>query len=246
MRVIVSILLLFQAFLINAQDAGNKPMTLNEVLIAGLNIPMQADSLLKNRSSEIKSAWYELLYGIQKLALMEEFTAELSDLERIAELRYHSGDNDVYETSSLLGIYADAKTNTAIASNDIQIDQNLLNLYAGFQAIPADSAMDMYEIDKSLTFGASADSLNPVFATIVANTKLKLDNLFWKIEYFRTYALDHAGITEHTARAKFIAEDIDYIAYIQLLSEALKIRLNYLETLNQYNQTAIELEYIAY
>jgi hypothetical protein len=246
MRVILSILILLQAFLVSAQDAVKKPMTLNEVLIAGLSIPMQADSFRKQRSLDIKSAWYEMLYGIQKLTLLEEFTVELYDMERIAELKYLSGDNDAYETSLLLGIYADAKTNTAIASNDIQIDQNLLNLYAGFQPVPADSSIDLYEIDKSLTFEASADSLNPVYATTVANTKLKLDNLFWKIEYFRTYALDHAGITEHTARAKFIAEDIDYIAFIQLLSEALQIRLNYLETLNQYNQTAIELEYLVY
>src|SRR5512133_310698 len=189
MRVILSILILLQAFLVSAQDAVKKSMTLNEVLIAGLSIPMQADSLRKQRSLDIKSAWYEMLYGIQKLTLLEEFTVELYDMERIAELKYLSGDNDAYETSLLLGIYADAKTNTAIASNDIQIDQNLLNLYACFQPVPADSSIDLYEIDKSFTFEASADSLNPVYATTVANTKLKLDNLFWKIEYFRTYAL---------------------------------------------------------
>ncbi len=47
-------------------------------------------------------------------------------------------------------------------------------------------------------------------------------------------------------RAKFENEDIDYTEYTQKADEAFQIQLDYLETLNNYNQTAIQLEFYAY
>jgi cobalt-zinc-cadmium resistance protein CzcA len=37
---------------------------------------------------------------------------------------------------------------------------------------------------------------------------------------------------------------MDYLEYIQSLTRALQVKNNYLETLNNYNQSVLEIEYI--
>jgi hypothetical protein len=58
--------------------------------------------------------------------------------------------------------------------------------------------------------------------------------------------LTHADIILQTSRAKFNAEEIDYLEFTEDIAEAFKIKLEYLETMNNYNQKAIQLEYYAY
>jgi heavy metal efflux system protein len=78
------------------------------------------------------------------------------------------------------------------------------------------------------------------------NLEYELNSYFKKLQYFNRVGLSKADQLLEINRAKFDNEDIDYTEYIQKADEAFRIRLDYLETLNQYNQTAIQLEFYAY
>lgn len=75
---------------------------------------------------------------------------------------------------------------------------------------------------------------------------IKLNKLFERLNYFYDFALKQAYLIEEIAIKKFKTNSIEYISYFQSINTAYKIRLEYLDTLNNYNQTAIELELYAY
>ena len=78
------------------------------------------------------------------------------------------------------------------------------------------------------------------------NLEYELNNYFKKLQYFNMVGLGQADQLLEINRAKFENEDIDYTEYTQKAAEAFQIQLDYLETLNNYNQTAIQLEFYAY
>lgn len=77
----------------------------------------------------------------------------------------------------------------------------------------------------------------------IENLKFQLDKLFVQISYFRENALNQADIMIKTASVKFSKQEIEYLEYLQSISAARKIKLDYLETVRQYNLSAIQLEY---
>jgi len=80
----------------------------------------------------------------------------------------------------------------------------------------------------------------------IENLVTGLTKYFRQLQYYNEYALKQADEIIHSARLQFEKENIEYLEYIQSLSTALSIKTRYLETLNNYNQTAIQLEFYAY
>lgn len=64
------------------------------------------------------------------------------------------------------------------------------------------------------------------------------------LEYYENQAIPEAGLIIEQATKSFKAGAMDYLEYILNLNRALQIRLNYLDELNNYNQTIINIEYI--
>jgi cobalt-zinc-cadmium resistance protein CzcA len=73
--------------------------------------------------------------------------------------------------------------------------------------------------------------------------KIKLDKEFINVVYFRENALPQAELMLKTATLKLEKEEIEYFEYLQSISEVMKIKQEYLNSLLNYNLTAIELEY---
>ena len=68
-------------------------------------------------------------------------------------------------------------------------------------------------------------------------------------EMLHYYATDGEALSEELFRYASEAlknGDIDFLQYVQLLQNASTIRMNYLENLNLYNQTVLEINYISY
>ena len=76
----------------------------------------------------------------------------------------------------------------------------------------------------------------------IENLKIKLDQLFVQLSYYRENALPQADLLEKTATLQFNKQDIEYTEYLQSLNTAFSIRQGYLEKIKEYNLTAIELE----
>jgi cobalt-zinc-cadmium resistance protein CzcA len=63
-------------------------------------------------------------------------------------------------------------------------------------------------------------------------------------EYYEKQAVPEATIIIDQATRSYKAGAMDYLEYVLTLSRALTIKQNYLDALNNYNQTVISLEYI--
>jgi len=64
------------------------------------------------------------------------------------------------------------------------------------------------------------------------------------LEYYEQKALSQADLIIQQAGLSYKAGNIDYMEYVLNLDKALDIKLNYLETLNGYNMSAIEIDKI--
>ncbi len=65
------------------------------------------------------------------------------------------------------------------------------------------------------------------------------------LEYYKVNALPQADLILQQAQKGFESGDIGYVEYTQGLNRALSVRFNYLDILNQYNQTIIQIEFIS-
>ncbi|MDP2041129.1 MULTISPECIES: CusA/CzcA family heavy metal efflux RND transporter [Algoriphagus] len=65
------------------------------------------------------------------------------------------------------------------------------------------------------------------------------------LEYYEQNALPQAELILKQAQKGFESGEIGYVEYIQGLNRALAVRFNYLDILNQYNQTVIQIEFIS-
>ena len=64
------------------------------------------------------------------------------------------------------------------------------------------------------------------------------------VNYYKNAAIPQADLILENATKSFKEGAIDYIEYFQNLNQALEIKQNYLEILNAYNQSNIQLDYL--
>jgi cobalt-zinc-cadmium resistance protein CzcA len=64
------------------------------------------------------------------------------------------------------------------------------------------------------------------------------------VEYYERQAVPEADIIIEQATLSYKAGALDYLDYVSTLNRALSIKQNYLDALNNCNQTIISIEYI--
>lgn len=84
-------------------------------------------------------------------------------------------------------------------------------------------------------------SLSQRASTLISD----LRRLQIQIDFYRNTALPQANLIINASQRAFEAGEMDYYQLSQSVNNAVDIRRQYIETLNQYNQAAIELELIA-
>ena len=72
----------------------------------------------------------------------------------------------------------------------------------------------------------------------------ELDKNTATITYYETSALQNAELILSQSRKAFHAGEISYIEYLQSLKISISIKSNYLQAINQYNQSIVTLEYL--
>jgi len=77
----------------------------------------------------------------------------------------------------------------------------------------------------------------------IENLVIHLDQIQNDLIYYHENALKKASILEQTAKVQFEKEEIEYMEFLQSIKAAESIKLEYLETLYNYNQTAVKLEF---
>lgn len=64
------------------------------------------------------------------------------------------------------------------------------------------------------------------------------------LNFYETSANENASLILYQAQRAFDEGEIGYLEFLQAVNQARTIKLNYLEILNQYNQAAIQLDYL--
>ena len=77
----------------------------------------------------------------------------------------------------------------------------------------------------------------------IENLVIKLDQLQNNLIYYHENALIKADALITMATLQFEKEDIEYFEFLESIKTALDIKLNYLNTLFEYNITAVDLEF---
>jgi cobalt-zinc-cadmium resistance protein CzcA len=80
--------------------------------------------------------------------------------------------------------------------------------------------------------------------TAYRNIMKNLETYSQQLEYFDDSRLKEADMIIKSASKQYEAGNIDYLQYIQFFDQATRIRLNYLDVLNAYNQNVIEIQYL--
>lgn len=236
----------------------------NEALTAASQNNLSNLNSDKNKlSKDVKSAWFELIFEINKINSLQNYLVLLDDLERVASLRYQAGDIDLLQNKMLDAKVAEAMCDLTESQIKVEVIKNNLNrlLYSDFEIIPKDSMLTMYEINRYAEGEGRSDDLSDrVFLNdsinngfqeftlkhIIEILKLNLDKYFTRIRFFQDTSLINANLSLYILTVQFQAEEIDYLEYTDKLKEVFNVKLEFLETLNNYNQTAIQLEYYEY
>jgi len=72
----------------------------------------------------------------------------------------------------------------------------------------------------------------------------ELDKNTATLQYYETSALKNAELILSQSRKAFHAGEISYVEYLQSLKISIGIKNNYLQALNQYNQSIVTLEFL--
>jgi cobalt-zinc-cadmium resistance protein CzcA len=74
--------------------------------------------------------------------------------------------------------------------------------------------------------------------------KQELKKYLSSLNYYESSAIKNANLILRQSKKSFSTGEISYIEYLQSIKNALAIKSNYLQALNQYNQTVIKIEFL--
>ena len=102
---------------------------------------------------------------------------------------------------------------------------------------------------KSLSFKQQAlqkeaDNGKLILQTQLQNAFAQYNQNLSQYNYFKSTALPNADIIISTATLGFKSGDIGYIEYLQALQTASDVQLNYLQSVNQLNQSIININFL--
>lgn len=89
-------------------------------------------------------------------------------------------------------------------------------------------------------YAIAQKNINSKYQQALTNYK----KYFESINYYETTALHQAETIISTAVRSYEAGNISYIIYMQFLNQAFEIKINYLETVRNYNQSIIQINYL--
>jgi hypothetical protein len=246
------ILFLLALFFLNAGQHGTvKKITPEEAVSLAIrnNTSLKSYSQKKALVAEVENVLYTLVYQVNRYNILQKQAYLMRDLERVANLRFKEGDIDLLEKTGMISRFIEIKTAISMLSDDIAISGNKLKLLllSKDDLLPVDSVLSMYTIQKGNDNSSGLDSSAQfVYEKKRENLEYALNSCFKKIQYFRQFALGKSDILLEVTTVRHEKEDIDYTEYTQGVDEAFQIQLDYLETLRNYNQIAIQLELYAY
>ena len=112
-------------------------------------------------------------------------------------------------------------------------------LFFGAQKARINSAKSMEQIaDNNYKLGLQKLKTDYSSALIAYNNKLQL------IDYFENTALKQAKLLQNTCNQQFTNGYINYLDWVMLINNSIAIQSNYVDAVNELNQTIININYL--
>ncbi|MFT6867065.1 MAG: cobalt-zinc-cadmium resistance protein CzcA [Cyclobacteriaceae bacterium] len=136
--------------------------------------------------------------------------------------------------------------------NGDPVNFNSGDRFTGFQvgvAIPifgaksqssAIKASELKRLESEARLKATSNELEGRLQSLIQ----QYQKFMFSLEYYKMNVLPQAELILMQAQKGFDSGNIGYLEYTQGLNRAISIRFNYLDILNQYNQTIIQIEFI--
>jgi hypothetical protein len=240
------------------------------------NPTARQDDEKKILKRDVRSVYFCWLYQISKLEVIRQQLLIYNDIDRVAALRYQTGDIELQEKMAAVSLLTELGLSESILADEIEMTKNRLRqlLYidqemvpadttiymvriiklpgAGpFSDIPADGAEKVGQAPKQSRINLETDTVRTAYLDFVRdktieNLVLELNNQFKMLQYYYVTGLVLADQIIETSSVKLDKEDIDYPEFIREVATAFQIKAGYLKTLENYNQTDIQLEFYAY
>ncbi len=114
-----------------------------------------------------------------------------------------------------------------------------LPLFFGSYSANIESAKIKEKIAKS-----ESDYFNLSIKNKATQQVLEVQKYKKSLDFYNEMALPNADLIINNSQKSFESGEIDYLDYFQSLNQGVTIKINYLNTLNEYNQAVISLEYL--
>lgn len=101
------------------------------------------------------------------------------------------------------------------------------------------SAKYQYQMSQS-QYAIAQKNINSEYQQALTNYK----KYFASLNYYETSGLKQAEAIISTATRSYEAGNISYIIYMQSLNQAFEIKINYLETVKNFNESIIQINYL--
>lgn len=94
------------------------------------------------------------------------------------------------------------------------------------------------------SFEKTADNAKLQLKNQLQNTFQQYNQNLLRFTYYKTQALPNAALIISTAKLSFSSGGIGYVEYLQALQTATDVELNYLQSVNQLNQSIININFL--
>ncbi len=230
----------------------------NFIFVTGFSQPQQIyihqdklDFLAKNHKIDkwkFKQLCYEYLFLIEQNVLFKNTIHKLEKLPFYAKKAYESGEISMYSKLNLELKYQEILNEIASTSYNITIKENeiksTLNTFAAI--IPETDTLKKYTSFSLLEFIEIQEKSKP--DSNIASFMLKENKLieYYKVkddlDFYLQYKMQVISFFERQTEYKYKEEEIGLLDYYNHLIEIMKLKKEYLITLNNYNQAVIKID----
>lgn len=292
-----------------------------KILLAESQLGVTKNELIQ----KVSAAYYQLMYGEQRLKLFQQLDSVYTDFANYANKKYQLGESNLLEKTSAEAQVKQMRLQKQQSQSDVAVFQTALQQWTGIttpieisteelqmlsppvqldtstlkqnpiyvlQQQQVNVSIAEWKLEKSKWtpsfqfggFNQSIDKVNPYWGWTIGtsipifktgqsgkvnaanlqskiaqsefdNFKLNLNTAYQQelqqykqnseqLQYYNTEGLQLANTLNNIANKSYKAGDISYVEFIQSISQAYDIQSNYLRTLNNYNQSVINLNFL--
>ncbi len=249
LNTIYRIICIFLMVLISVSSVRTQEIVLSGIAdvlaMAHKNLP---DSTSDTYNYNIKSAYFKWIYDHNRFRVFNEKKVLYKDFMIISDLHFKSGETNLISKALAETEFLRFESQYSDAEFDLMVSENNLKklLFTVNDIMTEYDNLEKYCLSEDIVNVAIQDSIVHNYRDFaVRHNYLNLVLLLRKYDQQLVYQEKILSLAKQliiSTRSRYDNEDMEYFQYIKIVSNAIDFKLEYLKTLNLYNQTALKIE----